>query len=126
MIEEAPARLQFHQEVEVALRPGLSPGDRSEDPQVCCPVPPGYCENPGPLFPDLIERDGHRCSMHSIGSRGYEFASPGCIVEKNRLPESGWLCGVNSAGTDIRVGLARCSRGARPCLGPARSVPVSR
>ncbi|ABN58043.1 hypothetical protein Memar_2119 [Methanoculleus marisnigri JR1] len=41
--------------------------------------------------------------MHSIGSRGYEFASPWCIVEKNRLPESGWLCVVNSAGLDARV-----------------------
>jgi len=42
---------------------------------------------------------GVQCILSGAGDN--EFASPGCIVEKNRLPESGWLCGVNSAGTDI-------------------------
>ena len=74
MIEEAPARLQVHQEIQVALRPRLAPGNRSEDSQVRGAVPPGYCEDPGTLLLDQIVRDGHGSSISLIGRRRYTFA----------------------------------------------------
>lgn len=52
------------------------PGGRSEDPQVCCPVPSGYREDPGSLSPEAIKRGGHGRSMRSIGRFHRRYGRP--------------------------------------------------